>query len=933
MTASQGGDRAWLERRITTLAMPDPPPWLPQLLLASDFAHDVLRRDGQVRSGLEDLVNDSRPLAQRCPQPVPADMDFAVGLRRFRRAQSLRLITRDLLGLDTVEATLAGSSELADICIGLALEQAGNEISQRHGVLLDAAGEPSLPIVFALGKLGGRELNFSSDVDLVLAYREGGPDSLGPRPLAPDAWHARLVQRLVQLLGEVSEEGFVHRVDLRLRPFGRSGRLSLPLAAMELYFQREGRDWERYAWLKARVVAGDIPAGEDFLATLRPFVYRRYLDYNALDALRQMKAQIDLEVKRQDLADDIKLGPGGIREIEFLVQVVQLVRGGREPELRRRGLLPALAACARAGYIDDQQTRTLHQAYLFLRRLENRLQMFADAQTHALPEAAEERERIAGAMGHDGWPALLTTLDEHRRKVRIEFAQVLGPDRQDATSASVDALHALWQSLMEERIGPGQLAEAGIVIDDSLYERLRTLAGSPGVRALSARSRRRLDRLMAALLGRLREDGDQRLAASAVIDLLQVLLRRSNYLALLAQQPAALQRLLQLAQGSRWLIRHLIEQPLLLDDVFDPRTPPPPDRDEIVQVLAQAVAAAGSDPERILGALAEARASLNFRLGLATIDRSLSAPEIADRLAAIAEGVVAHALVLALADTARVHGWPDGADPDRHGLVLVGYGSVGAAEMGFASDLDLVFLFDPRYGEVSSTGRQSVEGHRFYARAVQKLIAYLAVPLPGGRLYEIDPRLRPDGAKGGLVTSLESWVAYQQQRAWTWEQQALVRSRIIAGDPELAARFVAARRQELCQPRQPEPLAQAVLQMRARLRQERDRSAAGVLDLKQGRGGLVDLEFILQYLVLAHASRWPELAGSGNTRQLLALLSGLDLLPTAQIGDLVEAHAVLLQAGLACTLDDRSRVVSDDGEVAAAAAAVASAWQQVLGQG
>jgi glutamate-ammonia-ligase adenylyltransferase len=916
---------AWLQRRLDSLAAQDAPPWLPRLLLASDFAFDVLRRDPSVLAGLAQRVADDRPPAARW---VAGDGEPGAGLRRFRQAESVRLIARDLLGLDSVPATLAGASALADTCIGLALDGAQAEITVRHGALVDRDGRAGRPVVFALGKLGGGELNFSSDVDLVFAYPAGGPDSDGGRPLAPDAWHARVVQRTVQLLGEITAVGFVFRVDLRLRPFGQSGKPTLPFSAMEQYFQREGRDWERYAWLKARAVAGDVEAGEAFLAGLRPFVYRRYLDYTAIDALREMKAQVDLEVQRQDLLDDIKLGRGGIREIEFLVQVVQLVRGGREPQLRQRGLLPALDACTRAGFVPPARSQALRAAYLFLRRLENRLQMLRDAQTQALPVDPLDRERIATALEFPDWPALVAELDLHRGRVAEEFAQVLAPRRADRADRS-GPMRALWHALAEGRADAASIEAAGVSIGDGLHERLRALARSPGVQALSARARDRLDRLMVAMLERLRTGaGDQDAEATAVVDLLQVLLRRSNYLALLEQQPAALERLFELARGSRWLLRQLVAQPLLLDDVFDPRAPAPPEPAEIAVELDRA--GAGDDPELVLAALAEVRTSLHFRLGLAAVDRRLPATKIAARLALVAQSVLARVLELALAEVVRGHGWPAGAGPERCGLALLGYGSLGAAELGFASDLDLVFVFDGALAGAESSGPAPLEGQRFFARVVQKLIAYLAVPLPGGRLYAIDARLRPDGAKGLLVTSLDGYAAYQRERAWTWEQQALVRARWVAGDPVLAQRFAQLRRQALAQARPLPPLREAVRAMRERMRQELDRSGPGRFDLKQGRGGLVDLEFIVQFLVLAHAAGHPALLDAAGSDALLQRLAAAGVLAADTAAALVQAHADLLARSLVRTLDDRPRVLPPDPGIDRASAAIAGVWRALL---
>ncbi len=918
-------DSAWLSARMDALPLGAArPSWLSRLLLASDFAFDTLRQIPGVLANLEERVRDGRAPQARWQ---PGDGGMQRELRWFRRAESVRLIARDLLGLDAVEDTLAGSSRLADVCIGLALEDAVHRVAERYGSLRDDTGQVLAPVVFALGKLGGGELNFSSDVDLVFAYG-GGLDSDGDIAVAPDAWHARVVRHFAQRLGETDVDGFSHRVDLRLRPFGQSGKPSLSFAAMEQYFQREGRDWERYAWLKARAVAGDVAAGEQFLASLRPFVYRRYLDYNAIDALREMKAQIDLEVQRQDLADDIKLGRGGIREVEFLVQVVQLVRGGREPGLRQRSLLEGLAACMRAGFIGESTGAALREAYLFLRRIENRLQMLRDAQTQALPLDATDQWRIATTLGYEDWSALRVELDGHRDRVAEEFSHVLAPRTQ---ARAADSMLTLWRALAQGTADALQVEAAGIQVGQGLMERLRALAGSPGVQSLSARARTRLDRLMAALLDRLRgrqaQDDD---AAQAIIDLLQILLRRSNYLALLEQQPAALDRLFELARGSRWLVRRLVDQPLLLDDVFDPRAPAPPDCADIEQLLAAAVSDR-DDPESVLTALGEARTSLRFRLGLATIDHRLPAPAIAARLAAIAQGVLHRVLDLALADVVRRHGWPVGAGPDRSGLALIGYGSLGAGELGFASDLDLVFVFDGALGDAETDGATPVEGQRFYARVVQKLLAYLAVPLPGGRLYEVDARLRPDGAKGLLVTSLDAYAAYQRERAWTWEQQALVRARFIAGDASLGAAFAGSRVQWLAQVREQAPLRQAVADMRERLRRELDRSRGELFDLKQGRGGLVDLEFLLQYRVLANAAAHPALLASGGGSDLIAALAAAGVLDDEEAEGLQAAHASLLAAALRQTLDARPRTVIPDAGLDAAREAVAAACARAFG--
>nr|HBK46374.1 glutamine-synthetase adenylyltransferase [Xanthomonadaceae bacterium] len=400
-------------------------PQLRRLAVVSDFALDTLARQPE----LLDLLRQDDPPPVPLPVLEPGQpAQWPAQLRRYRAAASTRLIWRDVLGLDDVDATLAGATCLAEACLQLGLGALEGEFARRHGTVRAADGGVQRLVVFGLGKLGGGELNFSSDVDLVYAYPQGG-DSDGPRPLAAEEYFARLGQQLARLLDETTVDGFCHRVDLRLRPFGNAGRVALSFAGMDQYFQREGRDWERYAWLKARAVAGDVGAGEAWLQELRPFVYRRYLDYTALDGLREMKAAITAEVARRDRLDDIKRGPGGIREIEFLVQSLQLIRGGREDSLRERRLLPALSALVALGQVDAGDGAALAQAYRFLRRLENRLQMLRDAQTHALPEDALDRERIARGLGFADWPALMQALQQQRDKVSTEFALLLAPRR------------------------------------------------------------------------------------------------------------------------------------------------------------------------------------------------------------------------------------------------------------------------------------------------------------------------------------------------------------------------------------------------------------------------------------------------------------------------------------------------------------------------
>jgi len=883
-----------------------------RLALASDFAVETLRRQPDL---LEHLAgSDPGPLP--CPRLDPEQpLAWPAQLRLYRSAESARLVWRDVHGLDAVEATLAGSTRLAEDCLGLALEAAEGEFAQRHGLVHDADGQAQRLVVFGLGKLGGGELNFSSDVDLVYAYAHDG-ESDGRRPLAAEDYFARLGQRLARLLDDVTGEGFCHRVDLRLRPFGNAGRVAWSFAAMDQYFQREGRDWERYAWLKARAVAGDTAAGEAWLETLRPFVYRRYLDFTALDGLRAMKAAIVAEMQRRDMADDLKRGRGGIREIEFLVQSLQLIRGGREPALRGRSLLPALAALVEAGQIEPARGQDLRQAYLYLRQLENRVQMLRDAQTHALPAGEEERLRLALSLGHPHWDSLQQELAQVRARVSSEFDALLVPRRGQAAP---DGLSNYWRALP----GGGEasaLADAGFNDAATADSSLRDLARSNGVRALSDAARARLDRVVPALLGAAAGSAQPDAALKRLLGLLQAILRRASYLALLDEQPTALRRLVDVLARSAFLADRIAAYPLLLDELLDTRVAGPlPDAAMMRAACAEAVAAQDDDPEASLRALNEVRLALSFRIALATLDRRQPAEASVRQLAALADAVVVQVLALADAEVAAAHGRIPGGR-----FAVIGYGSLGGSELGFGSDLDLVFLYDADENAVSD-GPRPLEPGRWYARLAQKLVALLGAVTSSGRLYETDMRLRPDGGKSLLVSTLSAYADYQRERAWTWEHQALVRARPVAGDASLGADFEQVRRQTLGRVRDPAALAADVAHMRRRMRAELDRSDAACFDLKQGAGGLVDLEFLVQYGILAGAAQAPALLEPRDTPGLIRALAAAAWLDPESAAELGAAHAALLEAGLACTLDRRPRLAPPTEAVEQARARVAAA--------
>lgn len=896
---------------------------LDRLLLASDYALDQLCRHPETLSTL-DARSSGLVLAP------DALSDWPQALRRYRHAESVRLIHRDVNGIDTVEDTLAGASQLAERCICGALDALRIGMEAEHGIPRDASGAAQRLIVFGLGKLGGSELNFSSDIDLVFAFPESG-ESDGRRVLDNGAYFQRLGQRLIQLLAEVNAEGMAYRVDMRLRPFGQVGRLALSFGAMEQYFQREGRDWERYAWIKARPVGGDLAQGERFLSMLRPFIYRRYLDFGAFEGLREMKAMIETEVQRRDLEAHLKLGRGGIREIEFMVQLQQLIRAGREPALRVRGLLPALARLRDRGDIPDRSAEALASAYRFLRRLENRVQMLREEQTHSVPEDETDRARLAFGMGFRDWAALSLALTQHRDAVSREFSQVFearSARNSGAARADVARLAQVWRD-PDDADAARHLAEAGFGDAPALVRQLQGFHRLPSMVALSARTRARLDRVLPALLAAAANSAVPDAVVERGLALVQAVLRRSSYLALLDEQPAALARLVEVMAGSRWMAERLCAHPLLLDDLLDARADAaPPTRAEVGQALEQMLAnLPADDAEARIYGLNEFRQSFAFRVARARLIDRQSAGESTRQLAFVAEAVVGAVLPMAMADLARQHGYlPSG------GLALVAYGSFGGKELNFGSDLDLVFLYEGSHAGLESDGPRPLDAQRYYTRVVQKLIAMLAMPTSAGRLYEADLRLRPDGGKGLLVSSVESFAAYQHERAWTWEKQALVRARAVAGNVEVMQAFARVREQALCVPRDAEGVRADAVSMRLRMRTELDRSREGWFDLKQGEGGLVDLEFLLQAGVLMRAHDAPHLVASTRTPELIDALAGCGYFRPETAKALRHAHEQLSGHALACTLDSRPRMAAHDAQLDAARGAVMQAWREHLGE-
>jgi glutamate-ammonia-ligase adenylyltransferase len=897
---------SWLGERHAALAGGRRSAALDATLLASDFAWDEFAR----RPALLSLLGRRVTAAARAALEAPADdhPELADALRRYRRAESLSMVVDDVLGRDTVETTLARSTRLAERCLAIAAAAVRRELVARHGEPRDEEGRIQPLVILGLGKLGSGELNFSSDIDLIAAFPSGG-ETDGRRPLDNEEFFGRMVQRISQLLGDTSAEGFCHRVDWRLRPFGSAGRLALSFDAMEAYYQREGRDWERFALLRARPVAGDAAAGRELLERLRPFVWRRYFDYAALEGLRELKSLVDAEVRRRDREQDLKLGPGGIREIEFRVQLESIVRGGRDPALRTGNTLALIALLAERGILESAEAAGLAEAYRFLRRLENRVQMLRDEQTHRLPEDPQTRERMALSLGYPGFEALLGALDQHRGRVTAAFERAL-PQSALPAQAEPAAASGLWHAVapMAEQSEAPQEALA-----DPRAADLRRLADTAAVRAMSARGRARLDRIVPLVLAECAARAAPADILRRWVDLLAAIAGRTSYLALLAERPALIGRVHQLLAASAWLARALTESPILLDELLDARLSEElPDRDALTRRLdAELSSVEAGDVEQELERVRQFQQAARLEYALAFLDGRLDALQTVAGLADIADVIVARLLSVALRDLARQHGELPGLSSAR-GIAVIGYGSLGGRELNFGSDLDLVFLYEEALQAEESRGARTLDGQRYLARVAQRLLFLLTTQTAFGPLYEIDARLRPNGNKGMLVITAPAFARYQREEAWLWEHQALVRARFVAGDPELGAAFAALRREVLLSPRDPADVDRQVEAMRSRWRDALDRSSAERYDLKQGEGGLVDIEFAAQRALLQLGARHPPQmpAIPTETAGLLEWLARHAALPEPAARALALAHARLLDRGLRCTLALEKRLVS-----------------------
>lgn len=910
---------------------------------ASDFVTEQVCRDPQMLLALADSGELERSLGagqlrrQLADAVLAATTEDELGrnLRRQRTRQQVRIIWRDLTRQADLIETCRDLSDMADASIDLAYEWLYSRLCQQFGTPTGRrSGQAQQMVILGMGKLGAVELNLSSDIDLIFAYPEGGETVGVKRPLDNQEFFIRLGQRLIKALDPVTVDGFVFRVDMRLRPYGSSGALVLSFNALEQYYQDQGRDWERYAMIKARVVGGDQSAGAQLQEMLRPFVYRRYLDFSAIEALRTMKQLIQQEVRRKGMAENIKLGAGGIREVEFIAQAFQLIHGGRDLSLQQRSLFKVLKTLEGQGYLPAAVTDELREGYEFLRYTEHAIQAIADRQTQMLPDNELDQARIAFMLGFADWASFHERLMHWRGRVSWHFRQVIADPDSDPDDEQVDSEVVvggewlpLWQESQDEEAACRQLQEGGYLDASKALKHLHNLRSSPQLRSMQRLSRERLDAFIPRLLAQAVEHDNPDLVLERVLPLVEAVARRSAYLVLLTENPDALRRLLTLCAASPWIAEQIARFPLLLDELLNEgRLFNPPQAPELTAELHERLVRIPEDDlEQQMEALRHFKLAHGLRVAASEINGSLPLMKVSDYLTWLAEAILQQVLALAWRHTVARHGTPlrpDGTPCDP-AFVIVGYGKVGGIELGHGSDLDLVFIHDGD-PQAETDGPKPIDGAQFFTRLGQRIIHLITTQTNSGQLYEVDMRLRPSGASGLLVSSVGAFSRYQENEAWTWEHQALVRARVLVGSADVGAAFEQVRASILGRERDLATLRAEVSEMRAKMRDNlgSKASAAGraanafeanmPFDLKQDAGGIVDIEFMVQYAALAWSREHPQLLRHTDNIRILEGLEEARLLPGADAGLLREAYKAYRSAAHRQALQKQAGVVGGD---------------------
>lgn len=831
-----------------------------------------------INGELENAEHDYQSSISQILKQTITEQQLLSNIRLFRRKHMVKIAWRDLLNKQSIDASILAVSELADALIMATYNWLYQDACKKYGIPQGEHG-PQQMLIIGMGKLGGKELNFSSDIDLIFTYPANGTTSGSKKNIEHNQFFTRIAQKLIGALDKYTVDGRVFRVDMRLRPFGESGPLVSQFAALEDYYQFQGREWERYALIKARILNPPSQYCEDLRTILNPFIYRRYLDFSAIQSLREMKSMISREVRRRQLKDNIKLGSGGIREVEFIVQSVQLIRGGQEPSLQQPSILSTLQSLVLLETFTEKEAHHLLQAYFYLRKVEHCLQQFADCQTQVLPDDPLNQARLSDIMCESDYPQLLLKLKQHMQVVNGQFESLIGSENDIAQETNFSFQHEFsdfWQLELDRD-------EATILLNPifkqsntrGFIEAVFTFKDSLDKKQIGQRGRDTLQVLMPTVLCIMVENhfDDLDRVVDRVLSVISAISGRTTYLQLLHENSGAIEQLVKLCAASPWISAQIKRFPMLLDELLNPnQLYNPPALEEYRSDLTQAMLRVEADDlELQMEVLRQFKLSEQLKIAAADVTDILPVMKVSDHLTFLAQAIIDEVLALAWQQMVARYGAPKGASTEHCGFAVIGYGKLGGQELGYGSDLDLVFLHNAQRGSYTQ-GSKSIESSQFFTKLAQRIMHIFSTKTTLGQLYEVDMRLRPSGNAGLLVCHHGGFLHYQQSEAWTWEHQALVRARFIAGDPGLAPIFDSLRKQVLIKNRQIGNLAADVAEMREKMRSHLSIGDKTGFDIKQDKGGIADIEFMVQFWVLAYSEKYPELTTwSDNIRILQSL--------------------------------------------------------------
>ncbi|MBE0362981.1 glutamate-ammonia-ligase adenylyltransferase [Pseudoalteromonas ulvae UL12] len=898
------------------------------LLALSDFAFNVLSSQPNLKSWLL----DTEQLNSRDILPV-FDNDVALvderecfsRLRQYRQQYWLKVAFLDLVNRNEIADSIAYISKLSDQLIHDAYLWAYEQVAKSCGKPLDKLGNPLPMLILGMGKLGGCELNYSSDIDLIFSYPYQTDTQGGRKAVEASVFYNKVAQKLIAALNQVTPDGQVFRVDMRLRPFGDSGPLVMSFTAIEEYYQEQGRDWERYAMLKARLIGQENQYWSEFYSLLKPFVYRRYIDFSVIESLRKMKSLIAQEVRRKGLVDNIKLGSGGIREVEFVVQAFQMIRGGREAGLQTQSLLTALAQLVSLGEVDSQHAKQLEDAYLFLRKIEQYLQIFDNAQTQTLPSDELNQQRLCALLFVDDYQQVRTLIAQQMANVHQEFRLVVGEEKEQDNPQLI-TFESVWEQ--------GDFESLKLAWSEDDYQlwqsQLMTFKDQMNKKRIGSRGRDIMDKLLPVMLQHITAQTSEVNVLKLTLAVIEQVASRTAYLELLYENQGALKQLIKLCSHSQWIGEHIARYPILLDELIDPAILYRPlslgaYQREIRQYFLRIEP---DDLELQMEALRQFKQTHQLRIAAADATHVIDIMKVSDHLTALAEAIVEQSVQIAWQQMVVRFGYPQGTDEQNKGFAVIAYGKAGGFELGYDSDLDLVFVHNSDATSVT-TGPKQIDSRQFYLKLAQRLMHLFNTRTSSGMLYELDPRLRPEGASGLLAINIDTFGLYQNEQAWTWEHQALVRARMIYGQVSLQQRFADIRHQVLSLNRDVDELKVQVREMREKMRAHLAKGDQQFFDLKQDVGGMADIEFIAQFCVLANAHQLAEMTTWSDNIRIFTVASELGIMEQQQATQLIAAYCFYREQYHVLSLRQESKLILTEA-VTEHRKHVSAVWQQLL---